>query len=44
MSTTGMKEYTMESPDGILTLVIVPFYEGDTFAGAVELVFEGSLA
>jgi len=36
--------YTMDSPDGKLTLVIVPFYEGDIFAGAVEFVFEGSLA
>jgi len=36
--------YTMDTPDGKLTLVIVPFYEGDTFTGAMEFVFEGSLA
>ena len=36
--------YTMEIPDGKLTIVNVPFYEGDTFAGVVEFIFEGSLA
>ena len=36
--------YTMDIPDGKLTLVIAPFYEGDRFAGAVEFIFEGSLA
>ena len=36
--------YTMDIPDGKLTIVNVPFYEGDTFAGVVEFVFEGSLA
>jgi transcriptional regulator with PAS, ATPase and Fis domain len=36
--------YTMDIPDGKLTLVNVPFYEGDTFAGVVEFIFEGSLA
>ena len=35
--------YTMDTPDGKLTLVHVPFYEGDTFAGVVEFIFEGSL-
>ena len=35
--------YTMEIPDGILTIVNVPFYEGDTFAGVVEFIFEGPL-
>ncbi len=36
--------YTMDIPDGKLTIVNVPFYEGDTFAGVVEFIFEGSLA
>ena len=36
--------YTRDIPDGKLTIVNVPFYEGDTFAGVVEFVFEGSLA
>lgn len=36
--------YTMEVPDGILTIVNVPFYDGDTFSGVMEFIFEGSLA
>ena len=36
--------YTMDVPDGKLTLVNVPFYEGDAFAGVVEFIFEGSLS
>ncbi len=36
--------YTVDIPDGKLTIVNVPFYEGDTFAGVVEFIFEGSLA
>ena len=36
--------YTMVTPDGKLTIVNVPFYEGDTFSGVVEFLFEGSLA
>jgi transcriptional regulator with PAS, ATPase and Fis domain len=36
--------YTMDVPDGILTIVNVPFYDGDTFGGVVEFVFESSLA
>ena len=36
--------YTMDTPDGRATLVNVPFYEGDIFAGVVEFIFEGSLA
>jgi PAS domain S-box-containing protein len=35
--------YTMDTPDVRLTLVHVPFYEGDTFAGVVEFIFEGAL-
>jgi PAS domain S-box-containing protein len=36
--------YTMDVPDGKLTIVNVPFYEGKTLAGVVEFIFEGSLA
>lgn len=36
--------YTMDGPDGKLTIVNCPFYRGDTFAGVVEFIFEGSLA
>ena len=36
--------YTMDVPEGKLTIVNVPFYNGDTFAGVVEYIFEGSLA
>jgi len=36
--------YTIDIPDGKLTVVNVPFYEGDTFAGVVEFIFEGPLA
>ena len=36
--------YTMDVPDGKLTIVNVPFYDGDTFAGVTEFIFEGSLA
>ena len=36
--------YTMDIPDGRLTIVNVPFYEGESFAGVVEFIFESSLA
>ncbi|MBW2610751.1 MAG: PAS domain-containing protein [Deltaproteobacteria bacterium] len=36
--------YTLDTPDGKLTIVNVPSYEGDTFAGVMEFLFEGSLA
>ena len=36
--------YTMDEPDGTVTVVNVPFYDGDEFAGLVEFVFESSLA
>ncbi len=36
--------YTMDGPEGKLTIVNVPFYEGDTLAGVVEFIFESSLA
>ena len=36
--------YTMDIPNGKLTIVDVPFYDGDNFAGVVEFIFRGSLA
>ena len=36
--------YTLATSDGKLTIVNTPYYEGDTFAGVVEFLFEGSLA
>ncbi len=35
---------TMDGPEGTLTIVNVPFYNGDVLGGVVEMVFEGSLA
>jgi hypothetical protein len=35
---------TMDGPEGTLTIVNVPFYEGDALGGVVEMVFESSLA
>ncbi len=35
--------YTMDGPEGKLTIVNVPFYEDDTLSGVVEFIFEGSL-
>ena len=40
----NLSYYTEDVPGGKLTLVAVPFYQGDDFAGAVEFVFESSLA
>ena len=35
---------TMDGPEGTLTIVNVPFYDGAALGGVVEMVFEGSLA
>lgn len=35
---------TMDGPEGTLTIVNIPFYNGDALGGVMELVFEGSLA
>jgi hypothetical protein len=35
---------TMDGPEGTLTIVNVPFYNGEALGGVVEMVFEGSLA
>lgn len=36
--------YRMDVPDGKLTIVNVPIYEGKTFAGIMEFIFEDALA
>ena len=36
--------YTMDVRSGKLTIVSVPFYDKDNFAGVVEFIFESSLA
>lgn len=35
--------YVMDLPEGKATIVNVPFYDGDEFAGVVEFVFESAL-
>ncbi|MBW2451590.1 MAG: PAS domain-containing protein [Deltaproteobacteria bacterium] len=35
--------YTSEGPEGTLTIVAVPFYNGDDMGGVVEFIFEGGL-
>jgi hypothetical protein len=36
--------YTADGPEGTLTIVAVPFFNGEALGGVVEMVFEGSLA
>ncbi len=44
---TGKKRtldyYVMDEPTGKITVVNVPFYDGDVFEGIVEFIFESSL-
>jgi len=35
--------YVADLPDGKATVVNVPFYDGDKFAGVVEFIFESAL-
>lgn len=35
--------YVMDLPEGKATIVNVPFYDGEEFAGVVEFVFESAL-
>lgn len=35
--------YVVDLPSGKTTVVNVPFYDGDEFAGVVEFIFEGAL-
>lgn len=39
-----ISHYTMDTPDGKLTVLQVPYFEGDELAGVVEFIFPGSLA
>jgi PAS domain S-box-containing protein len=39
----SLSHHIMEVPDGKATVVSVPFYEGDEFAGVVEFIFESTL-
>jgi len=36
--------YVMDEPEHKTTVVNVPFYDGEAFAGVVEFIFESSLA
>jgi PAS domain-containing protein len=36
--------YTADGPEGTLTIVAMPFYNGDILGGVVELVVEGGLS
>jgi GH18 family chitinase len=36
--------YVMDEPTGKITVVNVPFYEGEVFNGVVEFIFESSLS
>lgn len=36
--------YVMDEPTGKITVVNVPFYDGEKFSGIVEYIFESSLA
>ena len=35
--------YVIDEPTGTMTVVDVPFYEGGTFKGVVEFIFESAL-
>ncbi len=35
--------YTADGPEGILTIVAAPYYDGDALGGVVEFVFESGL-
>ena len=38
-----VSHYVMDTPGGKLTVVQVPFFDEDKFAGVLEFLFEGSL-
>jgi transcriptional regulator with PAS, ATPase and Fis domain len=42
--TRHLDYYVIDEPAGKVTVVNVPFYDGETFKGVVEFVFESSLA
>ncbi len=35
--------YTIETSGGIITIVIIPFYDGGQFSGSIEYIFKSSL-
>lgn len=39
-----LDHYVMDEPTGKITVVNVPFYDGDECKGVVEFIFESSLA
>ena len=41
--TRQLDYYVMDEPTGKVTVVNVPFYDGNTFKGMVEFIFESSL-
>ena len=41
--TRTLDYYVMDVPGGKATIVNVPFYDGDEFAGVVEFIFESAL-
>jgi hypothetical protein len=43
-NTRHLDYYVIDEPAGKITVVNVPFYDGETFKGVVEFVFESSLA
>ena len=42
--TRDLDYYVIDEPAGKVTIVNVPFYDGETFKGVVEFGFESSLA
>lgn len=40
----NLSYYTMDAPGGKITVVDVPYFNGDEFAGVVEFIFESGLA
>jgi PAS domain S-box-containing protein len=41
--TRDLDYYVMDEPDGKITVVNVPVYDGEEFSGIVEFIFDGSL-
>jgi DUF438 domain-containing protein len=41
--TRDLDYYIVDEPSGKVTIVNVPFYDGETFKGVVEFIFESSL-
>jgi len=41
--TLQLDHYVIDEPTGRVTVVNVPFYDGETFKGVVEFIFESAL-